>query len=206
VSPISSCLRVYFDFNSSPNKLVLDFGTENCFCEDGQNRRGKILITYDGGYTDSTATLNTTFDGYYVNNNQVTGNRTLSYKGYNQAKKPNWTVIVNGSVILANNGGTITYQATHNTAMVEGENTMDYKDNVFETTGSASGITPAGQAFTALVTTPLISTMKCNNFVKGVVELTPSGEPKRTLNYGEGDCDNKASLTVSGITFNVNLP
>ena len=206
VSPISSCLRVYFDFNSSPNKLVLDFGEENCFCEDGQNRRGKILITYDGGYTDSTATLNTTFDGYYVNNNQVTGNRTLSYKGYNQAKKPNWTVIVNGSVILANNGGTITYQATHNTAMVEGENTMDYKDNVFETTGSASGITPAGQAFTALVTTPLISTMKCNNFVKGVVELTPSGEPKRTLNYGEGDCDNKASLTVSGITFNVNLP
>ena len=206
VSPLSSCLRVYFDFNSSPNKLVLDFGEENCFCEDGQNRRGKILITYDGGYTDSTATLNTTFDGYYVNNNQVTGNRTLSYKGYNQAKKPNWTVIVNGSVILANNGGTITYQATHNTAMVEGENTMDYKDNVFETTGSASGITPAGQAFTALVTTPLISTMKCNNFVKGVVELTPAGEPKRTLNYGEGDCDNKASLTVSGITFNVNLP
>ena len=206
VSPLSSCLRVYFDFNSSPNKLVLDFGEENCFCEDGQNRRGKILITYDGGYTDSTATLNTTFDGYYVNNCQVTGSRTLSYKGFNQAKKPNWTVIVNGSVILANNGGTITYQATHNTAMVEGENTMDYKDNVFETTGSASGITPAGQAFTALVTTPLISTMKCNNFVKGVVELTPAGEPKRTLNYGEGDCDNKASLTVSGITFNVNLP
>lgn len=107
---------------------------------------------------------------------------------------------------MANNGGTITYQATYNTAMVEGESTMDYKDNVFATTGSASGTTPAGQAFTALVTTPLISNMKCNNFVKGVVELTPAGEPKRTLNYGEGDCDNKASITVNGITFNVNLP
>lgn len=206
VSPISSCLRFYFDFNSSPNKLVLDFGTENCFCEDGLNRRGKILITYDAGYADSLATLNTTFDGYYVNNNQVTGSRTLSYKGHNQDKHPNWTVTINGSIILANNGGTINYQATHNTAMIEGESTMDYKDNVFSTTGSASGTTPAGQAFSALVTTPLISTMKCNNFVKGVVELTPAGEPKRTLNYGEGDCDNKASLTVNGITFDVTLP
>lgn len=206
VSPLSSCLRIYFDFNSSPNKLILDFGEENCFCEDGMNRRGKIQITYDAGYADSLATLNTTFDGYYVNNNQVTGNRTLIYKGHNQANKPNWTVVINGSIILANNGGTINYQATHNTAMIEGENTMDYKDNVFSTTGSASGTTTAGQAFTALVTTPLISNMKCNNFVKGVVELTPLGESKRTLNYGDGDCDNKASLTVDGITSNVNLP
>jgi len=205
-SPISSCLRVSFDFISTPGKFTLDFGTENCFCEDGQYRRGKIIVTFDKAYGDSLATMNTSFDNYFVNDNQITGTRTLKYKGRNQAGIPNWDVTVNGSIILAENKGTLSYQATRNTQMIEGSKTIDYKDNVFSTTGSASGVALNGQAYTLLITSPLISKAVCGNFVKGTAEITPAGETARILDYGDGNCDNKATVTVNGVTFNVNLP
>lgn len=206
LNPISSCLHLSFNFNSRPASFILDFGSENCFCEDGQNRRGKIILTFDVAYGDSLATMNTSFDNFFVNDNQITGTRTIKYMGRNQNGYPNWNVTVNGGIILAGNKGTISYQAERNTQMIEGSNTPDYKDNVFSTTGSASGTALDGQAYTLLITTPLVSKSLCPNFVSGVAEITPAGQPKRILNYGNGDCDNKASVTVNNISFDITLP
>jgi len=206
MGPGSSCLQVSFDLTSVPYKLILDFGTTNCLCEDGLYRRGKIIVSAATAFGDSLATLTTTLDNFFVNDNQITGTRILTYKGHNQAGHPNWDVTVDGSIVLASGEGTITYQAAHNNEMTEGENTPDYSDNVFSITGSATGTAITGQSFSALITTPLISKMTCAHFVSGVVEITPAAEPLRTLDYGNGDCDNKATVTVSGITFEITLP
>jgi hypothetical protein len=57
-----------------------------------------------------------------------------------------------------------------------------------------------------IITAPLISKMTCEHFVSGIVDITPAAEPIRTLNYGNGECDDKATVTVSGITFEITLP
>jgi len=202
----NNCLQVSLDFTSTPYKLILDFGTTNCLCEDGLYRRGKIIISTTTGFGDSLATLNTTLENFFVNDNEVTGTRILTYKGLNQSGHPNWDVTVNGSIILASGEGTITYQASNNIEMTEGASTSDYTDNVFSTTGSDNGTTITGQAFSSVITTPLISKMTCTHFVSGVVEITPAAEPVRILNYGTGECDNIATITVSGITFEITLP
>jgi len=206
MSPDASCLQISFDLSAMPYKLILDFGTANCMCEDGLNRRGKIIVSYSSVFGDSLATLNTTLENFYVNDNQITGTRTLTNKGHNAAGHINWDVIVDGSIVLASGEGTIVYHASHNTEMIEGEYSPLYTDNVFSVTGSANGTAITGQAFSSHITTPLISKMTCGYFVSGVVEITPAAEPVRTLNYGTGECDNKATVTVSGITFEITLP
>ena len=35
--------------------------------------------------------------------------------------------------------------------------------------------------------------------------MTPSGKPTRTLNYGDGTCDNLAQLTTGGETIEIEL-
>jgi hypothetical protein len=202
----ANCLVITFDLTSSPYKMVLDFGNTNCLCIDGIYRRGKIVVSYTASYGDSLASLNTTFDNFFVNDNQISGTRILTYKGHNQTGHPNWDVTIDGSIVLASGEGTITYQSSHNSEMIEGELTPALSDNVFSITGSANGTSITGQAFSSVITTPLISKMTCGHFVSGVVEITPAAQPMRILNYGTGECDNKATVTVSGITFEITLP
>jgi len=203
----TTCMTISFDLTSSPLKMIVDFGNTNCLGSDGIYRRGKIIVSYSSGFGDSLATLTTTLDNFYMNDNQITGIRTSTNKGRNQAGHLNWDIsVINGSIVLANNAGTISYQATHNNELSEGENTVAFDDNVYLITGSASGTALNGQDFSSVITTPVKAKMDCPHFVSGIVDITPSGELVRTLDFGTGDCDNIATVTVAGITFNIVLP
>lgn len=202
----SGCLNISFNLTGSPYIMTLDYGTTNCLCEDGLYRRGKLIVSYTLGIGDSLASLSTTFDNYFVNDNKITGTYTLTYKGRNQAGHSNWDVSVDGSIVLASGEGTISYVSTRNTELIEGGSTPVPADDVYSTTGSSSGTTITGQSFTSLITTPLVNKTTCAYFVSGIVEITPAAQPKHILNFGTGECDKKATVTISGITFEINLP
>ena len=199
----SECLTATYDLLVSPMKLTLDYGTSNCPCTDGKNRRGKVFVTFNGNMMDSLTVVSLAFDNYFVNDNQVTGTRTTTTKGHNGAGNLNQDVSTNGSIIMANNAGTITYVSNQNREWTEGESTAATTDDVYSFTGSANGTTTTGKDFTTTITTPLVWKMSCTNFVSGVIELKPSGDPKRVIDFGAGDCDNKATVTVLGISFQI---
>jgi hypothetical protein len=203
----NTCMTITLNLQVIPNVLTIDFGTSNCLCEDGQYRRGKIIVTYSQGIGDSLTSLTTNLENYFVNDNQILGTRVVTYNGHNTSGHINWDETVNGSIILANNGGTITYQSAFNFEMIEGESTpFVVDDNVFSITGSASGTTITGQAFSNVITSPLVYKVACTYAVSGVIEITPAGEPVRVLDYGNGECDNLATIVVNGYTINLILP
>jgi hypothetical protein len=203
----NTCMTLTLDLSAIPYVLTIDFGTVNCMCEDGHYRRGKIYVTYTPGIGDSLSTVTTTTEDYFDNDNQVIGTRTVVYHGQNAAGHLNWDETVNGSIILANNAGTITYQSAHHFEQTEGGATpLILEDNVYEITGSASGATIYGQIFSNVITTALVYKPTCTYFVSGVIEITPAGEPVRTIDFGNGECDNLATLYVSGYTINLILP
>lgn len=201
----SECLITTYDLLASPMKLTLDYGTTNCPCTDGKNRRGKVLVTFNGNIMDSLTVVSLTFDNYFVNDNQVTGTRTTTTKGHNAAGHLNQDVSTNGSIIMSNNVGTISYLSNQNREWTEGENTLVTTDDVYSFTGSSSGTTTTGKDFTTTVTTPLVWKMSCTNFVSGVIELKPAGDPKRVIDFGAGECDNKATVTVLGFSFQITM-
>ncbi len=204
------CATITHDTTSNPKVITIDFGPVNCLCADGKYRRGKIIITYTGPYKHPGTVINITTADYFVNDNQVIGTRTVVNQGPDAQGHPVWTITVNGSIVKANNGGTISYSAQHTRTMIHGYQTpQNWSDDVYLITGSASGKSASGVKYDVDITVPLRREVPCKWFVSGVLEITRYGAQTKvfTLNYGNGNCDNKALLTgPNGYTKVITLP
>ncbi len=208
----SACALVTVDSISTPGtrKTTVDFGTA-CVGNDGKTRQGKIFITHTGKYKDAGTDITITFQDYGVNGNMVDNSsvKTIHNNGYNVANHLTWTITVNGSVVLNNNRGTVTWTSNRVREMVAGEVTPLMSDDIYLITGNASGTSPHGGQFTANITSALRKDFTCSasrrNFTEGVIQITPQGKPIRTLDFGNGACDNVAIVTVNGRTRTINL-
>ncbi len=172
-------------------KITVDFGSSNYACKDGRNRRGKVIIrrVLKKGWNQIST------DGYYVNDVKVEGTRTVQWS-VNGAFHPVATITATHTITLAD-GSVITDQSARVREWTEGYKTpMDRTDDVFSVTGSGTGTTKAGDAFTITVTTALIRKASCHQFVSGVIEMDVTGKQSRKIDFGDGTCDDNATITV----------
>jgi hypothetical protein len=87
-------------------------------------------------------------------------------------------------------------------------------DDVFSTTGAARGQVRRDTAtifWNSTIVEPLIKKMNCQWIVKGTVrtvrENATNGERwQGVINYGNGDCDNRAIVVINGVTYSITLP
>ena len=204
---LGHCATLTRDTTSVPYKLTIDFGTINCLCFDGKYRRGKIIVLYTGHYRDAGSKHTITFEDYFVNNYKVEGNQTVVNNGRNAAG--NLTFSVNVSMVITDSTGkALTHTSTRLREWIAGESTWGFhawSDDVYKITGSASGTNFNGTSYTATITNPLIVSLSCRWIEEGTIEFAPQSKLKRTIDYGNGDCDNKATVTIAGITFPITL-
>lgn len=207
---LSTCATITFDSlnGADQDTITVDFGSVNCTCNDGRNRRGKILVYYTGQYRDSASTHTITFDNYYVNDNQVLGTKTVTNMGHNASGSLVYDINVNGTIHLANGAGTITWTSQRQREWTAGESTAVWYDDMYSITGTASGVSAAGESFTMTITNPLIRNMALGcrrHFTQGTVELTPGTRPMRTIDFGSGACDDIATVTINNQTYTIHL-
>jgi hypothetical protein len=214
---LNSCTHITKtpDSTGTGGTIVIDFGPVNCRCQgiictDTRYRRGKINITYTGPYRSPGTVIQTSFDNYFVGYDttkmfQVTGTKTVTNLGYNAANHLNFNIQVDGHLINST-GGTMHWNSQRNREWIAGENTLlNWTDDEYIITGSASGTNFEGNTFTVIITSGLHVALNCPYVKQGVFELTPGGKPTRTLDYGDGTCDAKATVTVNGTTFPITL-
>lgn len=204
---LSSCATVTNDITVTPHILTIDFGPANCLCKDGKNRRGKIIVSYSGNYRDSASSHTISFSNYYVNNFKVTGSKTVTNQGHNANGHLYYSISVNG-IINNTSGQTLTWNSNRTREWTTGELTfglLGWLDDVYSITGSVSGTSFNGTSYTAVITSPLIVALDCKWINKGKFEFTPSGKATRVFDYGNGTCDNKATVTISGVSYNITL-
>jgi hypothetical protein len=199
---LSECVTVTKVKTDSLITTTIDFGQTNCLCNDGRYRRGKIIMTHSGSYWDGIATVTFGFDGFYVDDNQVLGQKlvtqTMNNLGYRVC-----TISVEGSVILADGTGTISWTAERVRTMVAGSATRTKRDDVTETTGGATCTLADGTVITSTIISPLVRKNEVGCFkyiVQGIREIVIGEESPITVNYGDGTCDNLAEVTKDGIT------
>ena len=205
---LNACATVTRDTVSTPRVTTIDFGDANCLCQDGRNRRGKIIVTHTGRYRDASTVITTTFDNYYVQDNKIEGTRTVTNMGANSLGQPYFTVAENGSVIRANGAGTITWASNRTRTWTEGFATAIRQDDVYEITGSSSATAANGNACSATILSPLVRKMSLDcrrHFVAGELKLMIEGRPERVINFGDGTCDDIATVTVNGVTHTITL-
>lgn len=207
---LTSCATITFDSVNAADQdtIHINFGTSNCTGNDGRNRRGEILVYYSGNYRDSASVHTLTFNNYYVNDNQILGTKTVTNLGHNSSGHLVYDINVNGSIILANNAGTITWTSQRQREWTLGEGTPAWSDDTYSVTGSASGTGADGHTFTVSITSPLIRNMAIGcrrHFVSGTFVLTPDSKPARTVDFGSGTCDDVATVTINTHTYTIHL-
>jgi hypothetical protein len=215
-SLLSACATITFSntVNTDNDTLTVDFGSTNCICSDGRNRRGKIVITYTGGmlYRDSGIVVNFLPVNYFVNDNQIMGTKTVTNRGH-LGNQLTWDVVVNGSIALANNGGTITWNSTRQKKLLAGETTYNGPINWAAAkvgiTGQGSGTSANGTSFSATIVTQLVRDFSCGqnrrHFVQGTFDFTPGNKPVRHVDFGSGTCDDVAVVTIGTHTYTVHM-
>jgi hypothetical protein len=202
----SGCATVSFDTVSTPRVITIDFGASNCLCNDGRNRRGKILLGYTGRYRDAGTVITISFNNYFVNDNQLTGSKKITNQGLNNAGNLVYLIEVNGQLIKANGGGTISWTSTRQREWTAGAGTpLVLSDDAYSITGTATGTNASGKSYTITITKPLVRKMSCRWFESGIVDVTPEGKAIRTLDYGTTGCDANASVSILGYSFPIVL-
>jgi hypothetical protein len=199
ISEAGQCATITHDTTITPKLVIIDFGTTNCLCNDNRMRRGKILVTYTGGrYKDIGSVKTVTFENFYRNDNKIEGTRIVSNKGLNDNQNYHWEVKETNMKITKVDGKFHTWNSTRDREMLAGYSTIAWSDDEYQMTGNADGINQNNIAYTASITTPLHRIMTCKWIDKGVIEFVNEANGKiRTIDYGTGNCDNLATVTVT---------
>lgn len=195
---------ITLDTTGVDKSITIDWGTTNCDCNDGKQRRGKIITTFTGQYRDSGTVITHAPVGYYVNDNKIEGSKTVTNMGTNSSSQPYFNISVNGSVTMTS-GEVFTYTSSRVRTWTAGSGTsLNFFDDEYDITGTASASSTNGNGYTAEVVDPLHVKVGCAYIVSGVLNFTPTGRPLRVINYGNGACDATFTVTINGVTYTIN--
>jgi hypothetical protein len=194
-----------------PLRIELDFGS-GCPGRDGRVRSGKIITEYTGRLIVPGKSSVTVFKEYKIDSVQVEGTIVITNTG--SADMRQFTVDVSNAKLTKPNGDYTKWNAHRVITQVEGLGTPEvHIDDVFSIAGNGTGevkTTTFATTWESGITEPLRKRFACSYISKGVVKVirrNQSADSKWVgiLNYGNGTCDNKATLSVNGIEHQINL-
>ncbi|MBN2348558.1 MAG: hypothetical protein JXJ22_06970 [Bacteroidales bacterium] len=188
-----------------PKVITIDYG-DGCTTiinHDTITIKGIIQITITGRYFVEGSQRIVELIDYYVNDVKIEGTRTITNLGLNdngnlelQTELTNGKIIVNDTLFM-------TREALYTRECIFGDS-FDMADDEFYITGGAQGINFFGEQYARTITNPLHKT-SCLFFVSGTIVSEVEGQSAVTLDYGDGECDNIATLTKDGETIEIIL-
>ena len=227
---LSTCAVVTFDtldHTDLVDTMDVDFGSTGCAPANGYGRirKGLLRYIYTAGkhYRDSGCVINVSTPGntYYVSTNQgsannqiIINNKTITNKGHVVGGMLTWNITAEITVNRAS-GGSFHWTTNKTKVLIAGEKPLgqpiDWPNARVGVYGDASGTTAKGESFTVNVSqaSKLERNFTCGQFrkyfVAGIMEFTPHNKPTRYINFGTGNCDADAVVTINGNTYNITL-
>ncbi|MDP3645306.1 MAG: hypothetical protein Q8S54_19240 [Bacteroidota bacterium] len=201
---LSDCPVVTVDKTSSPQVMTIDFGT-SCTGRDGKVRSGKIIVTSTSFLTFPSVRTKS-FANFVVDGKKIEGSvvKTISKDKENNIRTAQLKEDI--TIIFPDNGGTAKRIA--NLTRQYQFNTMASKaDDQVVSWGTAEFTRISGVKVTKTISseTPLVFKVACHHIVSGIVSFTTSNNSNWTINYGNGECDNKATLTNGDKTKEIKI-
>ena len=178
-----------------PKTVTIDFGA-GCLGRDGKFRKGKIITVFTGRMKIPGSKATTTFEGYKVDSVTVKGTHEVTN---NSLSNNNifTTKVIEGKLIW-DSGRWVTWSSIRTVIQLEGNGTPNWPiDDVFSITGAGRGENSRGKSWAHEVVEPLIKKFTCRWISKGVLRIR-FNNTNGILNFGNGECDNKATLTING--------
>ncbi len=189
--------------------VLIDFGSSPCVGSDGRTRSGNIQLQYMGSERTPNEEITVSFNNYFTNGYGLNG--ILKYKtiGRNSDNQLNFSVTIHNGVLTQPTGETATFEANLLKTWVNGEDTDNPLDDVFQTTGNTSGSLFDGTDFSSQTTVPLKYKLACamqgNIYAVSGTRSLEIGEDNYSISYGAGNCDKKATVTINGTSQKIDL-
>lgn len=175
-----------------------NFVNENS--QSGRVKNGTIVVKVLGRPNLPTFWRQITFVSFTVNDHQVEGLKVIEKTGDYQ-----FTITLANGKITFTDGTTYTREFSRVRTWITGYATPYFVwDDEFNIEGLAWGVNRKGNEYTHTITNPLLAKRNCRWIVQGTIQFVVNNQTA-VLDYGDGQCDRIATLTVNGETYNIRL-
>lgn len=191
-----------FDATTWPKDVTVNYGTTNYLCQDGRYRKGIINFETTGFYREPGTVITITFSDYYQNDHKVEGTQIVTNTGRNTDNNFVYTVEINDGVITTPEDKVIQYEENTSREWAEGEETItEVCDDIYFVTGSQNGISSDSIEYVLTIQEKLNVKVCCQWIRAGLLDVDIEDLSTMTINYGVGECDNEAVVSILGVDY-----
>jgi hypothetical protein len=187
-----------------PITITIDYGT-GIETDHGKVISGKVKVVMNGDKNTDGSTREISFTNCAVDTIGINGTSIEKFIGDNTTTRK----ITNNSNVTftIKDGDTLIRKGTETSEWLAGVSTpQDRSDDKVIINGSITVDNATSNiSYSRKITNGLIKLGDCRYIVSGTVEYQQAGTVIGTLDYGNGTCDNVATLAVGGTTTEVTL-
>jgi hypothetical protein len=201
---IGPCTTITVTPNDStyPKTVVIDYH-DGCVCRDGKFRKGVITLNYTKPLRRPGAILTITLKDYFVNRKHIEGTKTIT--NLSAGNTHIYSVVVTDGKVSLPNGRGFKYEKNKLVTQTAGMDTRTVSDDVYSIEGRSKTSYANGTTVVVNTETPLVKPVACEWIVSGIVKIKIN-DRVLYLDFGNGDCDNKATLKWNDHTIEITLP
>ena len=201
---VGPCTKIEISRTDStwPKTIVINYG-DGCICRDGKFRKGAIVLHFTGPIRRPGSILTITLRGFYVNRMHIEGTKTIKNLSENGVHK--FSVHIEDGAVTLPSGRGFKYEGTKVVTQVRGMETRTVRDDVYSIEGRNKTSYANGTVVVKNTETPLIKPVACPWIVQGVLKIKIN-DRVLFIDFGNGDCDNKATLKWANGEIEIRLP
>jgi len=177
-----------------PKTIIIDYGT-GCTGLYDNTRSGKIIMKVTGPRREKGSIRTITFDEYHFNGIRVEGTKVHENLGLNENQNIVMAITLSGGRLILPGEKSIERSFAHEREWIAGFMTRNIWDDECLVTGTANGKNAEGIAYTRTIMSALHWSRACRFILSGTVMIEREGVEPFGLDYGTGECDNKATVT-----------
>ena len=195
------CVTVTESGDDFPKTITIDYG-DSCVSKWGKTIKGVVTITISDKRRSAGSVYTVDYENVSIGDYSIELDKIITNEGEND--EGNWVISHQiTKTITTPKGVSKTHNINRSKEWIEGYDTPQYFDNVFYKTGS-SEVTRDSLVYSREIKVPIMINRSCRFPLSGVVEIDRNGIIK-TIDYGEGECDNIATVTIDDVTEEFNL-
>ena len=199
---LSDCVLISKELKDGYVEIILDYG-EGCITRKQHEAKGKIIIQMDPNMETRSIVLTYSFEDFFINDKEIEGSVEKKRSRSNDNGNPESQINKNVKITW-DDGAYVTIEGMRTREWIEGKDNKLWGDNVFSITGNWTITKKNGDIFNSTIMKPLIRNLACRFITSGVVEIKKADNTSQ-LDYGDGQCDDIATVTKNGKSYEIQI-